>query len=89
VPLQQNSENSYGIFGMRLASAHRAFMGLKEIVTGKDEQAIVNEVERGEDVIIFYRQHNVAAVRIKRVSGREINAARIRSYLFSLRSTSN
>ena len=26
-------------------------MGLKEIVTGKDEQAIVNEVERGEDVI--------------------------------------
>ena len=26
-------------------------MGLKDIVTGKDDQAIVNEVERGEDVI--------------------------------------
>ena len=37
--------------GSMLAGAHRAFMGLKEIVTGKDEQAIVNEVERGEDVI--------------------------------------
>ncbi len=37
--------------GSLLAGAHRAFMGLKEIVTGKDEQAIVNEVERGEDVI--------------------------------------
>jgi uncharacterized protein (TIGR02284 family) len=37
--------------GSLLAGAHRAFMGLKDIVTGKDEQAIVNEVERGEDVI--------------------------------------
>ncbi len=37
--------------GSMLAGAHRAFMGLKAMVTGKDEQAIVNEVERGEDVI--------------------------------------
>jgi uncharacterized protein (TIGR02284 family) len=37
--------------GSFLASAHRSFMGLKETVVGNDEQAIVNEVERGEDVI--------------------------------------
>ncbi len=37
--------------GSLLAGAHRAFMSLKDAVTGKDEQAIVNEVERGEDVI--------------------------------------
>ncbi len=37
--------------GSMLAGAHRAFMGLKEIVTGKDDEAIVSEVERGEDVI--------------------------------------
>ncbi len=37
--------------GSLLAGAHRAFMGLKDMVTGRDEQAIINEVERGEDVI--------------------------------------
>lgn len=37
--------------GTVLAAAHRAFMGLKDAVTGRDEQAIVNEVERGEDHI--------------------------------------
>jgi uncharacterized protein (TIGR02284 family) len=37
--------------GSFLAGAHRSFMGLKEAVMGNDEQAIVNEVERGEDVI--------------------------------------
>jgi uncharacterized protein (TIGR02284 family) len=37
--------------GSFLAGAHRSFMGLKEIVMGNDEHAVVSEVERGEDVI--------------------------------------
>ena len=37
--------------GSMLAGAHRSFMGLKDAVMGNDEQAIVSEVERGEDVI--------------------------------------
>ena len=37
--------------GTILASAHRAFLDLKAAVTGQDDQAIVNEVERGEDHI--------------------------------------
>src|SRR4029453_14730176 len=31
-------------------AAHRAFVNIKSAITGKDDQAIVNEVERGEDV---------------------------------------
>jgi uncharacterized protein (TIGR02284 family) len=30
---------------------HRGFLNLKEMITGKDDQAIINEVERGEDYI--------------------------------------
>lgn len=37
--------------GTVLASAHRAFLNLKEAVTGKDDKAIVAEVERGEDYL--------------------------------------
>lgn len=37
--------------GTILAGAHRAFLDLKAAVTGADDQAIVNEVERGEDHI--------------------------------------
>jgi len=37
--------------GTVLAGAHRIFINLKSAVTGKDEKAIVNEVERGEDHI--------------------------------------
>ncbi|MBC7987020.1 MAG: PA2169 family four-helix-bundle protein [Sphingomonadaceae bacterium] len=37
--------------GTVLAGAHRVFLSLKAAVTGADEQAIVNEVERGEDHI--------------------------------------
>lgn len=37
--------------GTLLASAHRAFLNLKEVVTGTDDQAIINEVERGEDYL--------------------------------------
>ena len=37
--------------GTLLAAGHRAFVNLKATVTGRDDQAIVNEVERGEDHI--------------------------------------
>lgn len=37
--------------GTILAGAHRMFLDLKAAVTGKDEKAIVDEVERGEDHI--------------------------------------
>lgn len=34
-----------------LAAAHRTFMDLKQAITGKDDKAIIVEVERGEDHI--------------------------------------
>ena len=34
-----------------LADAHRTFMDLKQAITGKDDKAIIQEVERGEDHI--------------------------------------
>jgi uncharacterized protein (TIGR02284 family) len=37
--------------GSLLAGAHRAFLNLKEAVTGTDDTAILNEVERGEDYL--------------------------------------
>ena len=37
--------------GTVLAGAHRAFLNLKEAVTGKDDKAIVAEIERGEDYL--------------------------------------
>ena len=37
--------------GTLLAGAHRAFINLKEAVTGRDDTAILNEVERGEDYL--------------------------------------
>ncbi len=37
--------------GTVLAGAHRLFLNLKSAVTGNDDKAIVNEVERGEDHI--------------------------------------
>ncbi|MES2339762.1 MAG: PA2169 family four-helix-bundle protein [Pseudomonadota bacterium] len=37
--------------GTILAGAHRVFLDLKAAVTGRDDKAIVNEVERGEDHI--------------------------------------
>ena len=37
--------------GTVLAAGHRAFVDLKAAVTGRDDKAIVNEVERGEDHI--------------------------------------
>lgn len=37
--------------GTTAAAAHRGFLNLKSAVTGQDDKAIVNEVERGEDHI--------------------------------------
>ena len=34
-----------------LGAAHRVFVDLKAAVTGRDDKAIVNEVERGEDYL--------------------------------------
>ena len=35
--------------GSALASAHRSFMGLKDAITGTSDEAVYNEVERGEE----------------------------------------
>lgn len=37
--------------GSLAASAHRAFLGLRDAIAGNDDDAIVAEVERGEDYI--------------------------------------
>lgn len=37
--------------GTTLAAAHRAFVDLKSAITGRDDKAVINEVERGEDHI--------------------------------------
>ena len=38
--------------GTAIAGAHRMFVNLKSAVTGKDDKAIIDEVERGEDHIL-------------------------------------
>lgn len=38
--------------GTALAGAHRIFMNLKVAVSGRENKAIINEVERGEDHIL-------------------------------------
>lgn len=37
--------------GSIAAGAHRAFMNLRVLVTGSDDKAVIEEVERGEDHI--------------------------------------
>ena len=37
--------------GSFLGSTHQRFLDLKAAVTGRDDQAIINEVERGEDYL--------------------------------------
>ena len=37
--------------GTTIAGAHRFFMTLRDSLTGTDDEAVVSEVERGEDVI--------------------------------------
>lgn len=34
-----------------LAAAHRTFLDIKKAITGQDDQAIIEEVERGEDFL--------------------------------------
>lgn len=38
--------------GTLLGGAHRAFLSLKDAVTGRDDKAIVQEIERGEDYLM-------------------------------------
>src|SRR3546814_1664383 len=37
--------------GTTAGAAHRGFVNLKSAVTGRDDKAVINEVERGEDHI--------------------------------------
>jgi uncharacterized protein (TIGR02284 family) len=37
--------------GSTLGAAHHLFVNLKSAITGKDDKAVINEVERGEDYI--------------------------------------
>jgi uncharacterized protein (TIGR02284 family) len=37
--------------GSLLGSTHQRFLDLKAAITGRDDQAIINEVERGEDYL--------------------------------------
>jgi uncharacterized protein (TIGR02284 family) len=37
--------------GTFLGKTHQAFLGLKTAITGRDDKAIINEVERGEDYL--------------------------------------
>ena len=37
--------------GSILGKTHQAFLGLKAAITGRDDKAIINEVERGEDYL--------------------------------------
>ena len=37
--------------GSALAAAQRAFVDLKSAITGREDKAVINEVERGEDYI--------------------------------------
>lgn len=37
--------------GSFLGKAHQRFLDLKSVITGRDEKAIINEVERGEDYL--------------------------------------
>lgn len=38
--------------GSTLASAHRAFLGLKDSMTGAGDEAILNEIVRGEETLV-------------------------------------
>lgn len=49
--LSQNNIN-FNHHGTMTGMIHRMFVNLKSIVTGKDEKAILAEVERGEDFLV-------------------------------------
>ena len=62
--------------GSFLGKAHQRFLDLKAVVTGHDEKAIVNEVERGED---YLKEKFEAAIASGTLSG-ESRAAVERAY---------
>ena len=62
--------------GSFLGKTHQRFLDLKAAVTGRDEKAIVNEVERGED---YLKEKFEAALNSDRLSG-ECRAAVERAY---------
>lgn len=62
--------------GSFLGKTHQRFLDLKAAVTGRDEKAIVNEVERGED---YLKEKFEAALESGALSG-ETRAAVERAY---------
>lgn len=52
--------------GSFLGKTHQRFLDLKAAVTGRDEQAIINEVERGED---YLKEKFVTALESGNLSG--------------------
>ena len=52
--------------GSFLGKAHQRFEDLKAAITGRDEKAIINEVERGED---YLKAKYEAALKIDSLSG--------------------
>lgn len=62
--------------GSFLGKTHQRFLDLKAVVTGHDEKAIVNEVERGED---YLKEKFEAALDTGTLSG-ETRAAVERAY---------
>ena len=49
---------------------HRGWVNLKSLVTGKDEEAVLNEVERGEDhALKAYKEAREKLVKLNRSAG--------------------
>ena len=62
--------------GSFLGKTHQRFLDLKAAVTGRDEQAIINEVERGED---YLKEKFETALKMDSLSG-ETRAVVERAY---------
>ncbi len=62
--------------GSFLGKSHQRFMDLKAAITGKDEKAVINEVERGED---YLKEKFEAALESDQLTG-ESRAAVERAY---------
>ena len=52
--------------GSFLGKTHQRFLDLKAVITGRDEQAIINEVERGED---YLKEKFETALKLDTLSG--------------------
>ena len=62
--------------GSFLGKTHQRFLDLKAAITGRDEQAIINEVERGED---YLKEKFETALKMDSLSG-ETRAVVERAY---------